>query len=139
MRSVNVDGVRVVLAACRDAGVRRVVHVSSIHAFSALPVDGASTNRAVPPSRTHRRTIAARQPARSSCAKRSRRGLDVVIVNPTAIVGPYDFRPSRMGEVMLDLYHRRMAGLVAGGFDWVDVRDVAASVIAAADRGGAGL
>jgi dihydroflavonol-4-reductase len=37
--------------------------------------------------------------------------------------------------VLLDLYHRRLPGLVAGGFDWVDVRDVAAGILAAADRG----
>jgi protein-S-isoprenylcysteine O-methyltransferase Ste14 len=58
-------------------------------------------------------------------------GADIVTVNPTGIIGPYDFRPSRMGEVLLDLYHRRLPGLVAGGFDWVDVRDVAASTLAA--------
>jgi dihydroflavonol-4-reductase len=138
MQSVNVEGVRTVMDACRDAGVKRVVHVSSIHAFSALPkhepVDetrGPAESSAPPYDRSK---AAGEVIVREAVAA----GLDVVTVNPTAIVGPYDFRPSRLGEVMLDLYHRRMAGLVAGGFDWVDVRDVAASVIAAGERGARG-
>jgi dihydroflavonol-4-reductase len=135
MQSVNVDGARMVVDACRAAGVRRVVHVSSIHAFSALPVDapvdetrGPAESNAPPYDRSK---AAGEAVIREAVAA----GLDVVVVNPTAIVGPYDFRPSRMGEVLLDLYHRRLPGLVAGGFDWVDVRDVSASVLAAAERG----
>ena len=65
-------------------------------------------------------------------------GLDAVVLNPTAILGPHDCRPSHLGEVLLDLYHQRLPGLVAGGFDWVDVRDVAAGILAAADQAPAG-
>jgi len=134
LQSINVDGVRTVMAACAAAGVRRVVHASSIHAFSALPVDAPvdeSRGPAEPGAPPYDRSKAAGEAVvREALAG----GLDVVVVNPTAIVGPYDFRPSRMGEVLLDLYHRRLPGLVAGGFDWVDVRDVAASVLAAAER-----
>src|SRR5450432_3014152 len=135
MRSINVDGVKVVAEACLAAGVRRLVHVSSIHAYSAQPAGepvDESRGPAEPNAPEYDRSKAAGEVIiRDAVA----RGLDAVIVNPTAIIGPHDFRPSRMGEVMLDLYHRRMAGLVAGGFDWVDVRDVATSVIAAATRG----
>jgi len=62
------------------------------------------------------------------------RGLDAVIVNPTAILGPNDFGPSAMGRVLLDLYHRRLPALVGGGFDWVDVRDVVSGAMAAAAK-----
>jgi dihydroflavonol-4-reductase len=135
MREVNVGGVRNVVDAARAAGVKRVVHVSSIHAFSALPKDatvdetrGPAESDAPPYDRSK---AAGEAVVREAVAA----GLDVVTVNPTAIVGPFDFRPSRMGEVMLDLYHRRLPGLVAGGFDWVDVRDVSDSVLAAAEHG----
>ena len=46
-----------------------------------------------------------------------------------------DYRPSPMGRVLLDLYHRKLPALVEGGFDWVDVRDVVSGAIAAAERG----
>jgi nucleoside-diphosphate-sugar epimerase len=134
MQSVNVDGVRAVADACRAAGVR-LVHVSSIHALSALPVDepvDETRGPAEPKAPPYDRSKAAGEAViREAVAA----GLDVVIVNPTGIIGPHDYRPSRMGEVLLDLYHRRLPGLVAGGFDWVDVRDVAASVLAAGARG----
>ena len=65
-------------------------------------------------------------------------GLDCVIVHPTGVIGPFDGQPSRMGQVFLDLYHRRLPALVAGGFDWVDVRDVVAGAMAAEDKGRSG-
>ena len=51
-------------------------------------------------------------------------GLDAVIVAPTAVLGPYDFKPSRMGAALIRLYQRKFPTLVGGGYDWVDVRDV---------------
>jgi dihydroflavonol-4-reductase len=138
LMSTNVEGVRAVMAACRDARVERVVHVSSIHAFSSRPVDAPvdeTRGPAEPNAPAYDRSKAAGEAVVREAVEA---GADVVTVNPTGIIGPYDFRPSRMGEVLLDLYHRRMPGLVAGGFDWVDVRDVAASTIAAAERGARG-
>jgi dihydroflavonol-4-reductase len=64
-----------------------------------------------------------------------KQGLDAVIVHPSGIIGPFDFRPSRMGTVFLDLYHRKLPSLLDGGFDWVDVRDVVTGSIAAMERG----
>jgi dihydroflavonol-4-reductase len=66
------------------------------------------------------------------------RGLDAVIVNPTAVVGPHDYRPSHMGQVILALCHRRLPSLMAGGFNWVDVRDVVAGALAAEQRAATG-
>ena len=63
------------------------------------------------------------------------RGLDAVILHPSGIVGPYDFGPSRMGRVLLALYHRRLPSLIDGGFDFVDVRDVVQGLTAAAEKG----
>jgi len=64
----------------------------------------------------------------------ARQGLDAVIVHPTGILGPHDYAPSHAGRAMLDIYHGRTRVLVAGGFNWVDVRDVCAGAMAAAER-----
>jgi dihydroflavonol-4-reductase len=66
------------------------------------------------------------------------RGLDAVIVNPSGMFGPIDPEPSRMGRVVLAMFKGRMPVTVRGAFDWVDVRDVAAALIAAAHRGRTG-
>jgi dihydroflavonol-4-reductase len=66
------------------------------------------------------------------------RGLDAVIINLTAVLGPHDFGPSRMGAVLLALARRRLPMLVEGGFDWVDVRDACTGMVAAETKGRSG-
>jgi dihydroflavonol-4-reductase len=66
------------------------------------------------------------------------RGLDAVIIYPTAIFGPYDFQPSFFGEALLGIAQRKLPALVKGGFDWVDVRDVVAGAMLAEERAPAG-
>jgi dihydroflavonol-4-reductase len=134
VRAVNVDGTQNVVESCLATKVRRLVHFSSIHALSPLPRDVAIDETRALTSSPHmppydRSKAAAEEKVRAGIA----RGLDAVVVNPTAILGPFDYGPSRMGQVLLDLYHQRLPALVDGGFDWVDVRDVVAGALAAAD------
>jgi dihydroflavonol-4-reductase len=64
------------------------------------------------------------------------RGLDAVVLNPTAVLGPFDFQRSPMGEVLLALGRGKLPALVAGGeCDFVDVRDVVEGALAAEQRG----
>ncbi len=135
VRAVNVDGTGNVVAACEKVRIGRLVHFSSIHALSPDPHDQ-------PIDETRALTSSPRMPPYDrSKAEAERlvqagigRGLDAIIVNPTAILGPHDYGPSAMGRVLLDLYHRKLPALVDGGFDWVDVRDVVAGALTAADR-----
>ena len=60
-------------------------------------------------------------------------GLDAVVINPTAIIGPFDVRPSLLGQAVISFATGRIPALVEGGFDWVDVRDVAETAIRAAE------
>ncbi len=134
VRATNVDGVRNAATAALDAGVRRFVHCSSIHAFD-LEQPGVLTE-------TSPRAVARQLPAydRSKAAGEVEvrrvvdQGLDAVITNLTGVLGPNDFTPSRMGAVFLALVRRRIPALVAGGFDWVDVRDATAGMMAAEAR-----
>ncbi|MBP7587684.1 MAG: NAD-dependent epimerase/dehydratase family protein, partial [Thermoanaerobaculia bacterium] len=133
---VNVGGSRRVAEACLAAGVRRVVHFSSIHAFESS-ARGLAMDEATPCVREHGAPAYDRSKAageREMLAVAAR-GLEVVILNPTAIVGPCDFKPSHTGRLIVALTRRRMPALVAGGFDWVDVRDVASAALAAGERG----
>jgi dihydroflavonol-4-reductase len=139
VRRVNVDGVRNVAEAALEAGVRRMVHCSSLHAYDVGAITG-------PVRETGPRATAAGLPAydRSKAAgedelrKVINRGLDSVIVNPSGMFGPVDPEPSRMGRVLLAMFKGRMPISVTGAFDWVDVRDVAAALLAAAERGRTG-
>ncbi|MFA6244043.1 MAG: SDR family oxidoreductase [Candidatus Hydrogenedentales bacterium] len=136
---INVEGPRSVAEACLRHGVRRLVHFSSIHAFSEHPRDGVvdetrplvDTSNPFPYDRSKAEGERAIQEA-------VKRGLNAVIVNPTAVLGPWDFKPSALGSVFLDLFAHRMPVLVNGGFDWVDVRDICAGAMAAAEHGRVG-
>ncbi len=134
--AINLEGTRNVLKACKRAGVRRLIHFSSIHALSPIPGDAPiDETRPLyddPNALAYEKSKAAgeREVLAAVAA-----GLDAVIVNPSAVLGPYDYKPSAMGTILLDLYHRRLPALVDGGFDWVDVRDVVAGAMAAEERG----
>ena len=65
-------------------------------------------------------------------------GLDAVVCHPTGIIGPNDFGPSRVGRLLVALSQRDMPAFVAGGFDWVDVRDVRNGLFDASTRGKSG-
>jgi dihydroflavonol-4-reductase len=60
---------------------------------------------------------------------------EAVVVRPSLIVGPYDFKPSEMGKALIDFYHGKIPALTAGGYNYIDVRDVANSVVAAIEKG----
>jgi dihydroflavonol-4-reductase len=132
VRAINVGGVRNLVKACLGSRVRRFVHFSSIHAFSADPIDQVidETRPLAGGPGTPLYDITKSEGERELSAGVAL-GLDAVVVNPTAVLGRHDYGPSRMGEVLLDLYHRRLPALIEGGFNWVDVRDVVAGALAA--------
>lgn len=137
--AVNVGGVENVAEIALDSGVRRFVHCSSVHAYD-LELRGADVTETSPRAMGQRLPAYDRSKAAGEAVLRKAmdRGLDAVTVNPTGLIGPYDFGPSRMGSVLLALFRRRLPALVDGGFDWVDVRDVARSMLAAESRGRTG-
>lgn len=137
LRAVNVEGTRNVVEACRRAGVRRLVYASSVHALEE-PRGGALSEAA---GFAHAGGPYGRSKAEASRLVESaaRAGLlDAVLVLPTGVVGPWDFRLSEVGQIIAGVGEGRVPLAVGGGYDWVDVRDVAAGLALAAERGRSG-
>src|SRR5207248_236600 len=65
----------------------------------------------------------------------ARKGLPVIIVNPSAPVGPRDAKPTPTGQVIVDVLNRKMPAYMDTGLNWVHVRDVAIGHILAAEKG----
>ena len=134
--ATNVGGVANVAQAALQCGVRRLVHCSSVHAFDVElcrgRIDETSMRSVRPELPVYDRSKAAGEAELRKCIEK---GLDAVVVNPTGMIGPYDFEPSRMGRLFLTLRTARVRTVVDGAFDWIDVRDVADAMISAADRG----
>jgi dihydroflavonol-4-reductase len=132
LESVNVIGTKNVVEACLHMGVRRLVHFSSIHALVQQPMD-IPVDEERPLAVSHRCPPYDRSKAAGEKEIRSgiERGLDAIIINPAAVIGPYDYEPSYLGEAIITLANGKMPALVDGGFDWVDARDVAEGAIRA--------
>jgi dihydroflavonol-4-reductase len=136
LQAVNVDGTRNVIEAAKDAKVGKLVYTSSIHALERPPMGVSITeklafdpnNPAGPYDRTKAQaSILVQQAAQD--------GLNTSILCPTGVIGPYDYRRSEIGELILSFMQKRINFLVEGAFDFVDVRDVALGQILARDLG----
>lgn len=139
LRLVNVVGTRNVIHAARNAGIHRLVYTSSIHALSRVP-HGVKIDEQVPFDPDH--AISAYDQSKAQASQEVQRaveeGLDAVLVCPTGVIGPYDFRHSEMGQLIYDCAQQKPQFYVDGAYDFVDVRDVAQGMIAARDRGNTG-
>ena len=135
----NVEGTRNVLAAARAAGVPRTVHTSSVAAIGVRG-DGhpADETYQSPPERLIGAYKRSKYFAELEAQRAFAAGQDVVIVNPTTPVGPWDAKPTPTGEIVVRFLNRRMPAYVETGLNVVDVRDVAAGHVLAYERGRAG-
>lgn len=135
----NVEGPRNASRAALACGVKRFVHCSSVHAFDLERCGPELTEGAPRATMDHcpaydRSKNAGENQVRGAIAE----GLDAVIVNPSGIIGPHDYGPSRLGELLIQIRDRELPVSIRGGFDFVDVRDVVAGMLAAEDLGRTG-
>jgi dihydroflavonol-4-reductase len=135
----NAGGTDNVLAAAGAAGVERVVYTSSVAALG-LTHDGSPADETTPVERS--RIIGhykkSKYDAERVALSWAARGLPVVIVNPSTPVGEGDIKPTPTGQLVVDFLNRRMPAYVDTGLNLVDVRDVAAGHLAAAEKGRVG-
>jgi dihydroflavonol-4-reductase len=144
MFRANVDGTRNILSAAHQAGCSRIVYTSTVGCIG-LPKpspDGSiiPTDESAPVSESQmsnpyklskwRAEVVARELAAA--------GLPVVIVNPSAPIGPRDVKPTPTGQVIVDFLRRAMPAYLDTGLNWVHVQDVVAGHILAAEKGRVG-
>jgi dihydroflavonol-4-reductase len=132
---VNYEGTRNLINIIKENGVRRLIHFSSIHSLKHTPYDELmdETRPLITDGPMWYEITKAR--AEKMVLEATIDGLDAVVINPTAIVGPFDFKPSLIGTVLIRLYNNSLPALVPGGYNWVDVRDIVQGAIAAMDSG----
>ncbi len=141
MYEINVEGTRNVLEAAGKVGCRKIVYTSTVGCIGVpQPVSGKITPA------TESEKVADDQ--MSNDYKRSKfraegvaidlfrkGGLPIVIVNPSAPIGPGDVKPTPTGQIIVDFLNRRMPAYLETGLNWVHVRDVALGHILAAEKG----
>jgi nucleoside-diphosphate-sugar epimerase len=131
----NVLGTRHLLRAALDEGVERVVVTGS---FSAVGHDPARPSDETVPVDPFGRLLPYQRSkiaVEHECLKAVVDGLDVVIATSCAILGPHDYKPSRMGQLLLDFARGRLRAYVPGGFEFVATRDIVQGHRLAMDKG----
>ena len=140
MYATNVEGTRNVIEAAAAAGCARIVYTSTVGCI-ALPktVNGKilPADEMEPVSEDQMGNHYKRSKWQAECVavELAKKGLPVIIVNPSAPVGTRDVKPTPTGQMIVDFLNRKMPAYIDSGLNWVHVRDVAAGHILAAEKG----
>jgi len=134
---VNVTGTRNVVDLCADTGVRKLIYVSSVHAIPEKPhgqviteVDSFDPDRIVG---FYGKTKAMASRIVMDAVKE--RGLDASLVFPSGLCGPNDYANGHVTQLLIDSATGKLRVGIRGGYDFTDVRDVAAGIVACCEKG----
>ena len=133
---VNVNGTKNVMDLCLEYGINKVVHVSSVHAIEEKtkgePIVEFSKFDKEKVEGLYAKTKAE---ASQYVLDMAKKGLDVSIVHPSGILGPGDYGHGHLTQLVIDYLNHRLTAAVNGGYDFVDVRDVADGIISCTKYG----
>ena len=133
---VNVGGTNNILQLCASHGVGKLVYVSSVHAIPEKPKGTEITEDAVfSPELVQGDYAKSKAIATSLVFEATKRGLNASVVFPTGIIGPGDSGKGSITSMLLSFLAGKLPIAVKGGYDFVDVRDVASGIAACAEQG----
>lgn len=142
MYETNVEGTRRALEAAAVAGCARIVYTSTVGCIGLpraagiiLPTDETAP---VSPAQLSNDYKKSKWQGEQVALELAKRGLPVIVVNPSAPVGPRDAKPTPTGQIIVDFLNRKMPAYLDTGLNWVHVRDVAVGHILAAEKGRVG-
>jgi dihydroflavonol-4-reductase len=139
VHDVNVNGTLNMLKCAREIGVKKFVHTSSIHAFQRVEQGTIiDENTPIDPDNAIAAYDKSKAEATLAVLEVAKQGFPAVIVCPTGVIGPYDFKESELGVLFQGWMKNRVNFLIEGEYDFVDVRDVVNGMILARDKGAPG-
>ena len=129
---VNYLGTKNLLESSKKMKVKKFIYISSINAFNKNPVTKKldETRELVKRGNAYDMTKAMGQELVMNTD-----GIEKVSINPTSILGKYDFKPSRLGKVIKTLYAGKLPFLVNGGLDVIDVEDLSKAIYSSIRNG----
>jgi dihydroflavonol-4-reductase len=140
MYATNVEGTRHVIEAAGRAGCQRIVYTSTVGCIGLTRLVNGGAAAAdefekVPETQLTNHYKRSKWQAEEVAVGLAREGLPVVIVNPSAPIGPHDVKPTPTGQIIVDFLNRKLPAYLDTGLNWVHVRDVAVGHILAAEKG----
>lgn len=135
----NVLGTRNILEAARQAQVPRTIYTSSVAAIG-VPADGSIADETYqsPPDKLIGEYKKSKYWAEQEAHQAIAAGQDIVIVNPSTPIGPWDIKPTPTGDIILRFLRRQMPAYLDTGLNLIDVRDVVQGHILAWEKGRTG-
>lgn len=133
---VNVFGTMNVIAICEENPGIRLIHISSSNAVNEFSENGIfNEDQEYVTSDEFAYPISKAMGEIEVLNSVKENNLDAIIIRPTAIVGTPDFKPSLMGQTILDLINKKFPLLTTGGYDIVDLRDISESIVNSIELG----
>src|SRR5664279_1521992 len=131
----NVTGTRNLIKSAISGKTKKFIHFSSIHAFQTEPLHMMLDESRPLVEKDKIIYEYSKAEGEREVKKAVKEGLNAVILNPTAVIGPFDYRSSYLGQALIKIYQNKLPFFVSGGYNWVDVRDVVAASIQAVESG----
>jgi len=135
---VNVGGTKATLKAALEAGIEKVVYTSTNNAIAASGPTPANEEKAFNYWESGDHYSMSKYIAENEARIFVTRGLPLVFVNPTLVIGINDIKPTPSGQMIIDVALQKMPGYIDGGVNLIDVEDVARGHLLAAKKGRVG-
>lgn len=135
---INVEGTQNLVNASKKAGVKKFIHFSSINVFEMEPTDTVLDEKRKLATKSKVPYKYTKAIAEKWVIEQQNKDFDVIVLNPTAVIGPYDYKPSLLGELFIKVCEGKLPALIPGGYNWVDVRDVCDGAVSAMTKGRGG-
>ncbi len=138
LEQYNILGTRNILAAARQAGIERTIYTSSVAAIGVKPGVAVNEIYQSPVENLVGHYKKSKYWAEQEAHQAVKLGQDIVIVNPSTPIGPWDIKPTPTGDLILRFLRRKMPAYVNTGLNFIDVRDVALGHLLALEKGKTG-
>ena len=139
MYEVNVNGTKNVVNACKEMNVKKLIYTSSVHAIPTKPKGEIITEtKTFSPDLVKGTYSKTKAEATKYVLEANSKDLEVIITHPSGVIGPYEYITSNLGQLIIDCAHKKMGAYLDGGYNFVDVRDVADGLVSALEKGKAG-
>lgn len=133
---VNVTGTKNVVALCEKANVKKLVYTSSVHAITEKPKgETISESETFNPDDVVGLYAKTKAEATKIVLEAAGRGLNASVVHPSGMSGPFDNGKGYLTTLVIDYCKGRLTAAINGGYDFVDVRDVAEGIISCCEKG----
>jgi dihydroflavonol-4-reductase len=132
----NTQGPKNVLEVCKQQKVKKLIHVSSVHAVLELPHETPFDE-----SRAYKQKGAFAYDFSKATGEQiilkaiKNNEIEGFVLRPSSIVGPHDHKPSELGKALLDFYKKKIPALPEGGYNFIDIRDISKAVVESIGKG----